>query len=272
MYALPSAPLSVGGVVDDAIRLFRSSFTRCWAFSAIIAVALFGMQLAMMPFTPNLARSGPASASQVLATLGDPRLIGASIAAYLALMIVSLVFYGGLLTVQAAVARGDDSVGVGRALTTGLRRAPGMLLAALLYCLAVAGGLILLIIPGLWVSVRLYLWMAAMFTEESSALASLETSWRLTKGHWWRAVAILSVTLVIFLVVSMAFGLVAGIIVSVTHSRPADARIIQAATQVVPYFIGYPFLTAAWLARYHDCMLRRVGGDLAARMGALSSA
>jgi hypothetical protein len=114
--------------------------------------------------------------------------------------------------------------------------------------------------------------MAVMFTEDSSALASLETSWRLTKGHWWRAVAILSVTFVIFLVVSMAFGLIAGIIAGAAHTKADDARIIQAALQMVPYFIGYPFLTAAWLAMYHDFKLRREGGDLAARMGALSSA
>ena len=272
MYALPSAPLSVGGVVDDAIKLFRSSFTRCWIFSAIIGVLLLGMQLVLLLALPGLATPGRPDATKTLAALGSPGTIGLFIGLYLLVIFVSLVCYGGMLTRQAAIARGDESVTLARAFATGVRRFPGMLLAALLCILAIVAGLILLIIPGLWVSVRLYLWMAAMFTEESSALASLETSWRLTKGHWWRAVAILSVTLVIFLVVSMAFGLVAGIIVSVTHSRPADARIIQAATQVVPYFIGYPFLTAAWLAMYHDFKLRREGGDLAARMGALSSA
>src|ERR1035441_4214601 len=36
MYARPTAPLSIGGVVDDAIKLYRASFRRC------VPVALLG--------------------------------------------------------------------------------------------------------------------------------------------------------------------------------------------------------------------------------------
>ena len=272
MYALPSAPLSVGGVVDDAIKLFRSSFTRCWIFSAIIGVLLLGMQLVLLLAMPGLAAPGRPDATKTLAALGSPGTIGLFIGLYLLVIFVSLVCYGGMLTRQAAIARGDESVTLARAFATGVRRFPGMLLAALLCILAIVAGLILLIIPGIWVMVRLYLWMAAMFADDAGALGSLETSWRLTKGHWWRAVAILSVTMVLFVVVSIAFNLVAGVIAGVSRVKPVDLQLISASFQALCYTIGYPFLTAAWLVMYHDFKLRREGGDLASRLGALSSA
>src|SRR6185312_2273186 len=33
MYTRPTAPRSIGGVLDDAIRLYRAAFSRCWVLA-----------------------------------------------------------------------------------------------------------------------------------------------------------------------------------------------------------------------------------------------
>jgi hypothetical protein len=267
MYAQPSAPLSIGGVVDDAIRLFRSSFKSCWVFALVLSAMLFGLQIFLIATIPNFG-SPKQTPAQVLAAFASPVVIGS----YVVVTVLTLVCYGALLTRQSAVARGDESVSVGQAFGTGFRRLPAMLLAAVLWIVAVAVGMIALVIPGLWVSVRLYLWMTAMFVEDAGAVASLQISWRLTKGHWWRAVGILTVTLIIFVVFSVALNFAAGIAAGLAHFGPARAQIMIALLQMVCYTLLYPFITATLLAMYHDFKLRREGGDLAARVGALSSA
>ena len=48
MYARPTAPLPIGGVVDDAIKLYRESFARCWPIALIgsLIMGTFGIFLA----------------------------------------------------------------------------------------------------------------------------------------------------------------------------------------------------------------------------------
>ena len=39
-YQLPVAPLSIGGVLDSAIRLYRDCMRRCWILSLLYAVVM----------------------------------------------------------------------------------------------------------------------------------------------------------------------------------------------------------------------------------------
>lgn len=299
-YVAPSAPLTIGGVLDNWIRLFRSSFAACWAFALVAAAA---GALVQLMFTPTLPKPGlpPLQAwTQMWSGLRGPGIFLADIA----LVVISLVVYSTLLTQQTAVVRGEDPLSFGAALTQGLRRVPQIILgwlvliiifvamfipmgigaavliplrhSSLVMTLAVILG-ICLVFVFIYVSLRLQIWMAAMFSENLSGPASLGRSWELVKGNWWRVTGIAFVSGVVIWVISMAIGAAVGIVTGIIgiHGTTPEAvlrgmQIIGAAGQVAR-LLTMPLLTAVWLAIYHDLKLRREGGDLAARTEALSS-
>ncbi len=265
MYSPPSSPLSVGGVIDDALRLFRTAFSRCWILAIVpgVIVALYEIAFPLSLPTPT-ARTNPL---QALAAVFSLRLLVVD----LALLVLSLIFQGAVIVREIAIIRGDESVTLGGALGASLRRFPGLLLGAILFGLAIGAGTVALIIPGLWLWGRLMLWTVALFVEDASATDALASSWRLTRGNWWRVVVIFTVGIILVLVLTMAFTFVAGLVAGLARlSAQGRLQVLQLAS-LVTNAISYPLGVAILLAMYNDLKLRREGGDLASRARALGT-
>ena len=269
----PSAPRSIGGVIDDALRLYRASFRRCWVFAFTFSAVIFVFRIALVASLPDVRSSTGENFLRALSVVGWPRITGL----YLTIMLLSLICYGAMLTSQFAVARGEIDLSLGRALAEGARHLPGMIVASLISFVALMLGTAALIIPGVYFWGKLLLWMPAMFAERVSGTAALGASWRLTEGLWWRGVTIFTVGVIIAIVVLITLGLVGGILgslIAVSHSLGGrtEQTIIQQLFGIVLNTLLYPFMSALMIAMYHDFKLRREGGDLAARVGALSNA
>ncbi len=301
-YVAPSAPLGIGGVLDNWLRLFRSSFGSCWPIALLAAAAGALVQFSMSPRMPQYHAGTPLLQyyAEYWATMrSGPTLLLSDIVFWF----VSLLVYGGLLTQQAALVRGEDPFPFGTALSKGLSRLPSLLLGWVLIILIVAaicapvgigaaimirssapGGVfplavlagIALVILLIYVTVRLQVWMAAMFSENLGGTSSLKRSWALVKGHWWRVTGIMFVAGIVMWVVTGAIGVVVGIAIAAMgfHGATPDlvARRMQLIGSVsqVARLLTMPLMTAVWFAIYQDLRLRREGGDLAARAEALS--
>lgn len=299
-YVAPSAPLSMGGVLDNWIRLFRSSLGACWPIALLAAAAA---ALAQFTITPPVLPARHLSSVQALlqywSTQSGPRVFLLDIG----LGLIALLVYAAILTQQAALIRGEEPFSFGTALAKGLHRLPQMLLGWLLLVLIVvaiclpfgigaavliplrhtplamlltAVGLIALFVVMIYVMVRLQIWMAVMFAENRSAPSSLGRCWDLVKGHWWRVTGIGFVSGIVIGILVWAASAVIGIGVAAFgfHGTGPDlvvrrVQLVTAVSQVVR-LLTMPLLTAVWLAIYQDLILRREGGDLAARTEALS--
>lgn len=300
MYVTPSAPQSVGGVIDDAIRLYRYSFPRCWLL-ALLPAALAGCFLIAVAVlapsysvgTPRLGGAAPLHATGN----ASPMLIFGD----LILVVVLMGFQGAITAYQAALSRADSSLSLGRALGTGFGRLPVFVLSGILLYLGMIGAMLVALIALLpfalaldhfhmlgrsitgagiavaflvsilWVLGRLQLFVAAIFIDRKGPKSSLTTSWHLTKGHWWRAIAILGAGMAIILVLYVAVILLDYLVGYTIHNRMFSVG-IGSLVLVVCYTFVYPMGPAIWVAMYNDFKLRREGGDLAARVGALNSA
>lgn len=53
--------------------------------------------------------------------------------------------------------------------------------------LAVVGGLILLVIPGIYIGMRLAVSTQALVVEGRRPTQAMDRSWELVRGHWWHA-------------------------------------------------------------------------------------
>lgn len=300
MYVRPSGPQSVGSVIDDAIRLYRNSFSRCWLL-ALIPSALYG---AVMVAAARMAPRYGAAGGQGTQILAAQQAFGRAMLGYVAIAVVVMIaFQGAILVRQAAVARGDESLSLMSAVATGFARMPLFILSLMLFYLGLIGGVIILmivvalpigwllnhqhllarpvmtagmvvivLIPMLYLMGRLLLFAVALFVDRKGPKSALTTSWQLTKGHWWRAMGILGVGTAIIVVLFIAIAVLNDVFAFISHFGSSYRLFAFPVVLTVFYTFMYPMSPALLLAMYNDFKLRREGGDLAARVGALNSA
>lgn len=258
---LASAPLPIGGVIDSAFRLYRSTYSQCW-YLTLWAV------IPGIAFSFAYARAITTNSTDTLAQMQDLYLSAFGAISYLLAVVGQILANGALIVTEKSLAEGKP-ITAGAALAAAVRRLPAMIGAAFLAVLILMGGLCLLIIPGIYFYGKLLLCQTAIFADQEGPLSAISTSWRLTNGRWWRTVAILTVSIILIYVVAAAVGLILGaVLVFVPVSTAIRLFLTQAAVQV-GYIVILPLFTAVFLAIYNDCKLRSGGGDLAARAAAV---
>jgi hypothetical protein len=276
MYTRPTTPLPIGGVIDDAIKLYRGSFRACAVISLVgslvLAAAGFYVALKFRGVTANPAGS-QAVASEMLRLMGE---MGSGFLGwYLVILLVTLWVYCALFAQVNSVAEGREQTAVD-AMVQGLRRVPGAILASLVFMIAITIGLILLLIPGIWLWGKLQFWLASVFADEVGAIEGLGRSWTATTGNWWRSSVILTVALIIIIVletlVSFASAIMIGVMTAIYHADFATMLIAQEILRAIVSIFVLPMFPVAMLAIYYDLKLRREGGDLAARAKSLQPA
>lgn len=299
MYVTPSAPSSVGGVIDDAIRLYRHSFSRCWLLAFLPGLTAGASQLVMLHYVPTYSLLSQFQTAQVLAKHPLPGMVFVYIAVF---GLLGLSFQGAVAARQAAVARNDDSFTLGRAVAAAFLRLPIFILSLILLYLALIGTVIVTVIAlipvgivlrelnvlaraiagaGLTVTMlvtmlavmgRLQLFMVAIYIDHKGPVAALRTSWRLTKGHWWRAMAIMTVAMIMLGILFIATSMLTNVEGYLTHFGAIHRFVLAPLLAIVTCTVLYPLAAAVWVSMYNDFKLRREGGDLAVRVGALENA
>jgi hypothetical protein len=96
---------------------------------------------------------------------------------------------------------------VSEALRAAARRALPALGATALYLLAVIGGLILLIVPGVILGVRLYFSAQAAVVDNLGPADALRRSNELVKGRWWQTLGRLLLSGIVFSLIGIPFGI-----------------------------------------------------------------
>ncbi|MDY6947180.1 MAG: hypothetical protein SXG53_15800 [Pseudomonadota bacterium] len=270
----PSQPQGIGGVLDTAFQLYKSSLAAVWPISLLLAVV-------GMPPTLYWMFSGrpPPDAGSIGANVGlnmgfdaaDP--MGSIIGILSA--ILTMWTMSALYLKQRAVGV-DEQLGLGEALQIALKRLAPLVGASILFVLAVVVGLILLLVPGLILMVSLMMYMALLLFEDKGAVDSLTGSHKLVWGNWWRSSTILTVALILVIVIFIALGLVAVVVAPFAGLAIEDIVMVGLVSELIFNaafnLLLMPFFTAVMIALYWDLKLRKEGGDLAARVNALNAA
>jgi hypothetical protein len=164
---------------------------------------------------------------------------------------------------------------LGGAVRYGARRAAPMFAAALLFAVAISVGVILLIVPGIILTVMLLFAVPIAVTERMGPIASLKYSMQLVRGHWWRTAALLTVIGIIIAVIYTILTFVVAIVVGFQAQEIA-------ATGRLPWYIDFvltpvmaavtePLVYSMVLATLYDLKNRREGGDIAERIAAATT-
>jgi hypothetical protein len=293
VYTIPTEPRSIGGVLDDGLRLWRDSLGRTWplALLAQLVVAIpflvLGYKLqGAVPMVPGVpSRPMSAANAQAMLNLFKSPAIWLT---YLGIVVLSALLYTALVLRIAAVANGVTS-SLGAALSSALRLLPRLLLQFLLFfaaaavvgvavaLLALSGnralvGLVFIILffVGAFVFGRVFFASLVLILDDAGAAESIAISWRLTRGYWWRCAGILLVLFIIGLVFSLVVGFISAALGGALGTSSLLASgISQFFSLLVNAVLGslYP---AVLIAILHDLRLRRQGGDLLSRADALA--
>jgi hypothetical protein len=144
MNLLPQEPSSIAKVLDSSFKLYKASFSKIIGFAVII-----GLINVVAGLSANLIEIDENNLT------GMPENMGTFFAVMLVIMLISFTIFGALLYQIDKIANQQDC-SFGEAFAVGLRKFPTILLAVILYGLAITVGSLLLIIPGIILSFSLF--------------------------------------------------------------------------------------------------------------------
>jgi hypothetical protein len=190
-------------------------------------------------------------------------------------LVISMWALGALYLKIQASGTGED-LGVGTVLQASLGRIVPLFVMSILFIIAIMIGCVLLVVPGLILMVSLMLsWNLVVF-EGKGPIAALTGSHRLVWGSWWRTATILTVGFIIVFIIYFAIALVIGMVMPLLGMGAQDPFMFGLVTGliigIVINLLVTPYYIALLISIYWDLKLRKEGGDLAARVGALGAA
>jgi len=249
MYQKPNAPLSAGGVIDDASKLYRAAFRRCVPIAVLGALVSVAFELFILAYSQR-AGLPLTGLDALLKTYQQPPVMALS----LLQTVILLALFGAMIVTMNAAANAEARLSVGRALRLGFSRLGRCVIAALVSSVMIVLGLLLLV-PGIYLSGALALWPVALYVDNAGGLQSLDVSRKMIQGHWWHASAALGLAVLIVLAFSLVAGFVAGV-VELTISGEAGESLVQFISATADV-IMLPMLPAALVALYNDLKLRQ---------------
>jgi hypothetical protein len=238
----PARAQSIPEVLDTAFKLFSISLLK------VLPYGMLGTLAGQLGNIYNLATGRPLQ--RFLPR--DPT----SWLVFCASIVLSLALWAAVLLRQRAIAQGAP-VSTQAELTTVVRRLPALLGLIVLQTIAVAAGLVVLVVPGVYIGIALLVTVPALVLENQGPIEAMKLSLHLMKGNWWRTFAIFLVSLVIVLVFYILGGIFAGIVAQ--FERGADIAVLTATSTVVIISLGAvstPFFAAMTLAIFGDLKAR----------------
>jgi hypothetical protein len=180
--ALPR-PLGIGEILTTAFQLYRRHWQTLLAIAAVVVVPLTLLQYL---FGDLVRTQGETTRNGVVVETATWTVGIAGLLAALAGILMYLVLTGAITRAVAAEVAGEDP-SVEQSYRFGFHRLWSVLLVSVLVGLATIAGLILFVIPGIYVGVRLAVSIEALVVEGRRGTEAMGRSWGLVGGHWWHA-------------------------------------------------------------------------------------
>ena len=240
MYERPTQPSSVSEVLADGFSLFRASIASVYApvFVLALIMGLMGLE------------AGPDVVAYVDFGVVDWLNLLVSFAA-------SIYMYGVVIARAHDIASGDP--GDTRAsLDIAAHRLLVMAAVYLMYAIAIAVGALLLIVPGIFLTVALFASVLLPIAEERGPVDSLRESFVLVRGYWWRTLAVLVIVTAILLVPSLVMSTI------MTSALSFETGWVGNAAWMLTYAVFAAFIVPLGacliFATYQDLRLRQNDG------------
>jgi len=255
--------MGLGETLDAAFRLYKSSWKLFVGASALLLIPLNFIQSFLtrenlgVLLHPDRRPLPEPNATSAFATFG--------------FVLITFLIVNPFLTALFARATSQIYLGKTPELSETLRFArskiPSILLITILTFLAVVGGTVLLIIPGIIFYVRFTFGTAAMVVEDVRGRKAMKRSWRLAKGRFWPLLGTLFIASIITSFVSGAIGLPLSLAAQVIGP---GAWPLAALGNSLASIIARPLVVIVVVVLYFDLRIRKEGFDITLMIDALA--
>lgn len=215
--------LSIGGILDHSLRLFRDNFK---LFGVILLVFLFPAQVFFTVTQTIFAPTPYAIETQEV----DPNLLMESFGTFylflgIGILVTMLVYPLAQAAIMYGVANryiGHD-VTVGECFAVGLRRWPKVVVAGLLVGIAVGLGFVACFVPGIILLLMLYIVLPIIIFENAGIGEAFGRSQKLMKGHKRRVLNVIVLVGIINIALSVSLQLIPGLYVNAVAAAAVNS-------------------------------------------------
>jgi hypothetical protein len=248
--------MKVGETLDAAINIYRLHWK---TFAAIVAVAVVPFQFirtisiraAIHPFTFGGRRFITRHDADSLAVVSLVFLV-------LYVVFLSPLLTGAMVRTVGGVYRGETP-SLGESYGYALARLGSILLVVVLATLAVAGGLLLFVVPGIIFYVRFIFGSSVVVMEGRRGRRALSRAWHLSEGMGWRILGTILLGMILAGVVNAILIVPAQLLAPLASTY---GWFIQAVAQSLASIITAPFITMLPVLMYFSARVRKEGLDL----------
>jgi hypothetical protein len=254
---VPLREMGAGEIIDSAFKLYRANWKALMGIVALIVVPVNLLEQILLVGTVHQVRiNGQTlffSAADQHAFVTITLLFAA-----LQLLVVAPLLAGAMARATAELYMGRRP-GIADTMNYAIGRLGSLLLVTILFSLSVAGGFLLLIIPGIIFWVRLNFSTIAVVVEDARGRKALGRSWNLTRNHSWRIFGTLLLAGLIAAVTN-AILLAPFNVLGWTGLSGGFARLIS---ESIANILTQPFTALVATLLYFDLRIRKEGLDLA---------
>lgn len=217
-------PRDLGGLLSAAWHMYREHWEILISITAaaVIPLAIF---LSLLAAADSLVVQG--------------------VATLLGVLLVTPLVTAALIKAAADLYLGDTPA-LGGSYAYAFARFLPLLGAVVMAALGILLGFVLLIVPGLILTFRWYFVAQVVVVEDAKATDAIARSWRLSKGHFWRIVAVV-------VVATLVAAVVAGVVAfPFSFGSPA----VQTVGEVLAQVVVQPFVSLIGVLLYFDLRVR----------------
>lgn len=239
-------PRGVGEILSDAFQLYRRHWQNLIVLVAVIVIPLAIIQVLIgdlwirESITEEEIRNG--------VEVADGAFVGAALAALvvaIASVLMWTILTGAITRAAAGTFLGRD-MDIGESYRYGLSRFWSIVLVGLLAALAIAGGFILLVIPGFIVLTFLTCSIQSLVIEDKRGTEALRRSWNLVKGFGWQVFGTIIVA-----------GLLTGLVNGLLTAPFGDNYVGRSIASAVANVITMPYMALVGVFIYLDLRVRK---------------
>ena len=239
------APKALGKILSAAFNIYKANASKLMLIVAIVVVPLSfisaffrGVVFAGTKHTDTIFGTQVVIVDRSLGLI----LAGALVAGLISI-IITAVLQAAILRAAAQATIGDP-VDAEESYRFGFKRLGSVILVSVLVGLAVIGGFILLIIPGIIFLVLLSVSVPVLIVENRRGTAAMGRSWNLAKGHFWHAFGVI-------IVAGLIVGVISGIISAIGGSAWSSVDL-----SAVAQILTAPFTALVSVLLYLDLRAR----------------
>ena len=256
-------PLSVGEIIDVAIKMWRRHFG---TLARIVLVVVAPVELFA---TVVMASVGNFDVEGFDPVTGDPTFDGGAFAGWMAGMFTAQILSGlAFLISSAAVVRAVSVAYLGGtpdwrdSLKAATSRLPSLIWLAFL----MFGGLVLaaiaLIVPAIWLGVAWALAFPVLIAEGRRGTDAMRRSFRLVQNRWWPTFGALFLAFLLQSFIGLVIGIPLGILAFSEEGDSLWALVLSMIVNVGTSVVTTPFMAAVLVLIYFDLRVRKEGFDL----------